>query len=231
MSQQPTPPEPKPSALAKVQQFWQTLQPILVKVWQTALTVAKQTKAFWDTTFPKVQRWWAATLPSIRKLLPETWNAKIADWMITSGAIAIVILLFWITTSLVFPHRAVAQSPKAPATQPAPKIKAPDPSKLLAIQNQLAETATPYGELIDTVRVQPQRNRLIVQVSDSWYGLAAGQQDQWANELFKRSLKLKYAELELVDGADKLVARSPVVGDKVVVLWRQMGESLARTAP
>jgi hypothetical protein len=233
--EQPTPPEstpvpspaspPAPSAaksstLQKAQQVWQNVQPVLVKIWETTVQLAKQAKVFWETTQPKVQRWWSATLPKIRGILPRAWNEKLTDWMITSGAIALVVLLFWLTTTILFPHRSVAAKiPPAAKSAPAFKVAPPDPSKLVAIQNQLTETAVPYGEgLVDTVRVQPQRNRLTVQVGDGWYGLEVMQQDQLANEWFKRSLKLKYSQLDLVDAADKLLARSPVVGPKMVVL-------------
>jgi hypothetical protein len=237
--EQPTPPEPtpaspapqkKPSSLQQVRQVWQTVQPVLVKLWETTLHWAKQAKAFWDTTQPKVQRWWEATLPRIRGILPQAWNEKLTDWMITSGAIALVVLLFWLTTSLLFPHRVVAKAPPAAAT-PVAKVTPIDPGKLTSIQNQLNETAVTYGEaLVDAVRVQPQRQRLTVQVSDSWYGLSATQQDQLANDWFKRSLKLKYSQLDLVDAAGQMLARSPVVGSKMVVLQRSLAVARSNTA-
>jgi hypothetical protein len=220
---EPTPPQ-KPSTLQQVKQVWQTVQPVLVKVWETTVQLAKQAKSFWETNQPKVQRWWEATLPKVRGLLPQKWNEKLTDRMITTGALASVILLLWIATSLLFPHRAVtAETPPAAKVAPVTKVAPVAPGKLMNIQNQLTEAAATYGEgLVDTVRVQPQRNRLAVQVSDGWYGLGATQQDQLANDCFKRSLKLKYSQLDLVDAAGQMVARSPVVGSKMVVLQRSM---------
>jgi hypothetical protein len=232
----------KPSTLQQAKQVWQTVQPVAVKIGSTTVELGRKARDFWSVTQPKVQRWWSATLPKIRGILPQAWNDKLADWMITSGAIALLVMLFWITTSLLFPSRpVVAKVPPAevvvPKNTPAPKAAPIDANKLTAIQNQLAEVAEPYApelptvpgmenpeipapKLIDWVRANPNRDLLTVQVADDWYELAAVQQDGLANDLFKRSLKLKFEQLELVDAAGKSLARSPVVGSKMVVLRR-----------
>jgi hypothetical protein len=229
----------KTSTLQQAKQVWATVQPAAVKIGSTAVELGKKARDFWTVTQPKVQRWWGATLPKIRGVLPQTWNDKLADWMITSGAIALLVVLFWITTSLLFPSRPVVAKapPSVVATKNAPKSVPIDPSKLTAIQNQLAEVANPYApqpptvpgmenpeiaapKLIDWVRAN--RDRLTVQLGDGWYELASAQQDGLANDLFKRSLKLKFEQLELADAAGKVLARSPVVGSKMVVLRRDL---------
>jgi hypothetical protein len=235
---QPTKPSTKPSTLQQAKQIWATVQPAAVKIGSTTVELGRKARDFWTVTQPKVQRWWGATLPKIRGILPQTWNDKLADWMITSGAIALLVVLFWITTSLLFPDRpVVAKAPPAVITRNAPKSAPIDANKLTAIQNQLAEVANPYApqpptvpgmenpematpKLIDWVRAN--RDRLTVQLGDGWYELESAEQDGLANDLFKRSLKLKFGQLELADAAGKVLARSPVVGSKMIVLRRDL---------
>jgi hypothetical protein len=235
---QPTKSSTQPSTLQQAKQIWATVQPAAVKIGSTTVELGRKARDFWTVTQPKVQRWWGATLPKIRGVLPQAWNDKLADWMITSGAIALLVVLFWITTSLLFPSRpVVAKAPPAVVTRNAPKSAPIDANKLTAIQNQLAEVANPYApqpptvpgmenpemaapKLIDWVRAN--RDRLTVQLGDGWYELESAQQDGLANDLFKRSLKLKFEQLELADAAGKVLARSPVVGSKMIVLRRDL---------
>ncbi len=225
----------KASTLQQVKQFLQTARSVATTLGSTAVQLGKQVRAAWNVIQPKVQRGWEAILPKIRGILPQAWNNRLTDRMMTSGAIALSVLLFWLTISLLFPGRpTVAKTPPAGVVARAPKT-AFDPAKLTAIQNQLIEAAEPYApalnasgleapKLIDWVRVNSSKEQLRVQMGDGWYGLDSAQQDQLANELWKRSLKLKFkfSQLELIDAAGKQLARSPVVGAKMVVLRRQL---------
>jgi hypothetical protein len=230
---------PDASTLQKVKQFGQTVQSVAIAIGSTAVQWGKQVRSGWNVIQPKVQRWWEATLPKIRGILPQAWNDRLTDRMMTSGAIALLVFLFWLTTSLLFPSRpTVAKTPPAGVVARAPKVTPLDPAKLTAIQNQMAEVAKPYApsqdasgldvsdldapKLIDRVRVNSNKERLMVQMGDGWYTLDAAQQDQLANDLWKRSLKLKFSQLDLTDAAAKQLARSPVVGSKMVVLRREL---------
>jgi hypothetical protein len=248
MSQDQTPsPEPKsskpspspapaapPSPLQQGQKLWQKVQPLLSRLVSTVIQLGKQARVGWAATQPKVQRWWETVLPKIRGVLPQAWNDKLTDWMITAGAIALLSVFFWVTTSLLFPDRpTVAKTPPAAISKNAPQAAPLDEGKLAAIQSQLAEVAAPYApsleadalgapRVIDWVRANLGRQRLTVQLADLWYGLEAAQQDELADDLWKRSLKLKYSQLELADAAGQELARSPVVGSKMVVLRREL---------
>lgn len=221
------------STLQKVGQFWRTTKSVVITIGSTAVQWGKQVRAGWDVIQPKVQRLWGATLPKIRRVLPQSWNDKLTDRTMTSGAIALLVVLFWITTSLLFPHRpSLAKTPPADVVTRAPKVTPLDPAKLTEIQNQMAEVAAPYApmgttgldapKLIDAVRTNSNKERLILQMGDGWYGLDSAQQDQLADDLWKRSLKLKFSQLEIADAAGKQLARSPVVGSKMVVLQREL---------
>jgi hypothetical protein len=227
------------STLQKVKQFGQTVKSVAIAIGSTAVQWGKQVRSGWNVVQPKVQSWWGATLPKIRGILPQAWNDRLTDRMMTSGAIALSVLLFWLTTSLLLPGRpTVAKTPPAGVVTRAPKVAPLAPAKLTAIQNQMAEVAEPYApgldgsgldasgleapKLIDRVRVNSNKERLMVQMGDGWYALDSSQQDQLANDLWKRSLKLKFSQLELADAAGKQLARSPVVGSKMVVLRRDL---------
>ena len=218
----------KASTLQQVKQLWQTVQSVLIKTGSTTVQLGKQARAWWNVAQPKVQRWWGATLPKIRGILPQSWNDKLTDRMMTSGAIALLVVFFWLTTSLLFPSRpTVAKTPPAGMARTS-KVAPLDPAKLAEIQTQMAEVAEPYApsldapKLIDGVRANTNKERLTVQMGDGWYGLDPAQQDQLANDLWKRSLKLKFSQLAIADAAAKQLARSPVVGSKMVVLRREL---------
>ncbi|NJR39215.1 MAG: hypothetical protein HC781_10770 [Leptolyngbyaceae cyanobacterium CSU_1_4] len=260
-SPDPQPSEPSPSvapasaqaspkvstpatSLQKVKQFWQTAQSLILTLGSTAVQLGKQVRSAWNVIQPQVQRWWEAILPKIRGILPQAWNDRLTDRMMTSGAIALSVFLLWLGTSLLFPSRpTVAKTPPASVVTRAPKAPSFDPKKLTAIQDQLAEVAAPYAaglsapgldgsgldgsgldapKLIDWVRVNANKALLKVQLGDGWYGLDSAQQDQLANDLLKRSLKLQFSQLELADAAGQPLARSPVVGSKMVVLRRSL---------
>ena len=227
------------STLQKVKQFWQTARSLVITIGSTAVQWGKQVRAMWNVIQPKVQRWWGATLPKIRGILPQTWNDRLTDRMMTGGAIALSVFFFWLTTSLLFPNRpTVAKTPPAGVIAPAAKVSPLAPAKLAEIQNQMAEVAEPYAlslntpgldasgldapKLIDWVRSNSRKERLTIQMGDGWYGLDAAQQDQLTNDLWKRSLKFKFSQLEVADAAGKQLARSPVVGSKMVVLRREL---------
>lgn len=221
------------STLQKVKQFWQTAQSVVITIGSTAVQLGKQVRAAWNVIQPKVQRLWGATLPKIRGILPQAWNDRLTDRMMASGAIALSVFFFWVTTSLLFPSRpTVAKTSPTGVIGHVPKSSF-DPTKLAAIQNQIVEVAEPYApslaesgldapKLIDWVRVNLSKERLTVQMGDGWYRLDSAQQDQLANDLLKRSLKLKFSQLEVADAAGKELARSPVVGSKMVVLRREL---------
>ncbi len=222
------------STLQKVKQFWQTVRSLAITIGSTAVQWGKQARAVWNVIQPKVQRWWGATLPKIRGILPQAWNDRLPDRVMTGGAIALSVVFFWLAASLLLPSRpTVAKTPPAGVVTRAPKVAPIDPAKLTAIQNQLVEVAEPYApspsasgldapKLIDWVRGNSNKERLTVQLGDGWYGLNTAQQDQLANDLWKRSLKLKFSQLDIADAAGKKLARSPVVGSKMVVLQREL---------
>jgi hypothetical protein len=191
-------------------------------------------------SFRSLEAFWDATLAKIRSLLPAAWNQKLSDWVLT-GAIAGTIVVILVTTAAILPDTP-AQVAKAPPNtiEAPPELKAPKPpqpvevelppapeltpeqSLIAAIQNQVAEITNQYGNgLIQSIEANFDGSRLIVKVSDGWYNLKESQQNKLADEILSRSNELDFSKLQITDLAGTLLARSPVVGTKMVILKRQ----------
>ena len=109
-----------------------------------------------------------------------------------------------------------------PMAQPAPK-PAPKPALDLAeIQVELEAAATAVApDLISAVQAPLALAKLQVKLQPAWYDLSSPQQDSLGQKLWARAQARNFGRLELQDEAGALVARSPVVGDSIVVLKRQ----------
>jgi hypothetical protein len=59
-----------------------------------------------------------------------------------------------------------------------------------------------------------------VKISDIWYNLEKSQQDKLAAEILQRSQELNFIHLEIVDYQKKIIARSPVVGNEMIIFNR-----------
>ncbi|MBD2162555.1 hypothetical protein H6F46_17845 [Limnothrix sp. FACHB-1083] len=124
----------------------------------------------------------------------------------------------------------VGVSETTPVSSPPPKLeRSPEQQLIAAIQDETSEIATRYGDqaLVDSIQADFRASRLIVTVpADLWYGLGDRNQDRFAADLLKRSRRLDFNKLELQDREGQLLARSPVVGDRVVIFQRSAeGES------
>jgi uncharacterized small protein (DUF1192 family) len=111
--------------------------------------------------------------------------------------------------------------PVVPSPSPPPLKLTPEQTLIARIQNQVAAISNQYANgLVQSVQANFRSSRLIVHVSNGWYGLSRSQQDKLARELLSRSQNLDFLKLELVDDAGKLLARSPVVGTEMIILKR-----------
>ncbi|MBI4779972.1 MAG: hypothetical protein HY785_01475 [Oscillatoriophycideae cyanobacterium NC_groundwater_1537_Pr4_S-0.65um_50_18] len=180
-----------------------------------------------------LQSWWVVILPKLRTGLPEPWKTKLPNQVLTAIALLFVLSFLSITFALL-PGKppALVEAPYVPSSgspnglpsdsSPAKPAQTADFNRLIKIQDQLAEIAMPYSEgLVESVRAT-RHNRLKVTLSNAWYALEPDQQDKLANEVLKRSQKLKFNQLELTNAEGVLLARSPVVGSGVLMLERTL---------
>ncbi len=101
-----------------------------------------------------------------------------------------------------------------------PKLT-PEQSLIAAIQKEVTELTNQYSEgLIGKIEANFLRSRLIVTIGEQWYSLSNQEQDNLATNILERARSLDFRKLELVDTTGELIARSPVVGNDVIILQR-----------
>lgn len=128
--------------------------------------------------------------------------------------------------TIILPSELVAPAnPQAVVIADAPSpepLLTPEQSLIAAIQTQVAEISDRYSEdLITSVEANFLSGHLLVTVSNDWYELDYSRQNKLANDMLDRSLQLDFQKLEVVDGNGVLIARSPFVGDKMIILTRE----------
>lgn len=189
--------------------------PIVIRVIGKFLQVLLQGLSY-------LRAWWLTVLPKIRARLPEPWKTQLPEPVLTAIAILSLVFVLGITTNLFADHSApVAKTPNIEQPSKQPQPVAPDPDKIARLQNQITEITDQYSEgLLQSIRLNDRRHLLTVHLTNDWYRLSANQQNQLAEEMLKRSRKLKFDRLEFTDPEDSLVARSPVVGSEMLILER-----------
>ncbi|MGL6284107.1 MAG: hypothetical protein ACRC2J_17015, partial [Microcoleaceae cyanobacterium] len=97
----------------------------------------------------------------------------------------------------------------------------PEQYLVISIKNQIADITNRYGGgMVDSIQVNFLSGLLVIQVTDDWYDLDKTAQNQLANNLFKQAQDLDFTKLQIADNTGKLVARSPVVGEQMIILAR-----------
>lgn len=104
----------------------------------------------------------------------------------------------------------------------------PEQSLISAIQKEVTVLTNQYSEgLIGKIEANFLRSHLMVTIGEQWYGLSYQEQDNLAADILKRAKSLDFRKLELFDATGDVIARSPVVGNDVIILKRnpQMREN------
>ena len=102
----------------------------------------------------------------------------------------------------------------------------PEQSLVAALGSKIAALTQKYpSELFDLVEVNLPQNSLTVNVTDDWYELDPARQAKLANEVLERSRRLSFAKLKLQDHRGTLVARNPVIGDRIIIVQDSLESS------
>lgn len=111
-----------------------------------------------------------------------------------------------------------------PEPTPTPTLElTPEQNLIASIENQVAEISDRYAdELIQSIQVNFHGSRLTIKVGNDWYNLKQPQQDNLATRMLERSKELDFSDLEITDPQGTVLARSPVVGNDIVILKRQV---------
>lgn len=127
--------------------------------------------------------------------------------------------------------RTIPALPDSGAIASPPPSRPPDQPLVAAIQDQVTAITDQYSErLIQSVRANFRSSRLIVILGDGWYTLSPSTQDKLSTEILKRANTLNFIKLELTDADGALVARSPVIGDSMIILKRDVDGTVTGSA-
>jgi hypothetical protein len=113
---------------------------------------------------------------------------------------------------------------------PTPVVElTPEQTLLAAIENQFSDISVAVkntkdknivSQLIKPINANFRTSNLTLKINDIWDKLEKSQQDKLAAEILQRSQELNFIHLEVVDFQEKLIARSPVVGNKMIIFKR-----------
>ena len=115
------------------------------------------------------------------------------------------------------------------SASPAPKPLSPQARKQQKLQTQLEraiaqsfpESKDPSnGSLIAKLEPKTSNQSLAITLNNSWYQLDPTEQDGIAAAIWSQKGPLKLKGIQLQDATGKTIARSPVVGDQMVIVRR-----------
>ncbi len=115
-----------------------------------------------------------------------------------------------------------AAEPDAPpmSMEPAPVIV--DGERIAKIQSQLTDSSILNAQrVVDSVQADFTRNQLTLIFNGDWYRLSDYDQTQLTQALMQQSQALEFADIQCLTPEGDVLARSPVVGNSMVILQRE----------
>lgn len=120
------------------------------------------------------------------------------------------------------------QPPALPSPSPTP-APSPDPAiapvvgdRIAQIQAQITDSSILNApRVIDSVQADLVNDRLTLVVNGDWYRLSDYDQTQLAQALKEQSQTLSFKDLQLQTRDGAVIARSPVIGEQMVILQRE----------
>ncbi|HLP91894.1 MAG TPA: hypothetical protein VK184_25305 [Nostocaceae cyanobacterium] len=106
-----------------------------------------------------------------------------------------------------------------PTPTPEPVIElTPEQALIVTIQNQVGEISNSFSvNLIKSIQANFRTNDLTIWVNDAWDTLEKSQQNKLAQEILQLSRQLDFTHLEIFDSQNQLIARSPSVGNTIII--------------
>lgn len=164
-----------------------------------------------------------ATVPPVEEVIPP--KSVIEPEIIPKSVIEPEVIPTPVVEPEVIPTPVIETEPT-----PIPVIElTPEQALLAAIENQFSEISVSVkntkdkniiSQLIKPLQANFRTSDLTVKISDIWYNLEKSQQDKLAAEILQRSQELNFIHLEIVDFQEKIIARSPVVGNEMIIFNR-----------
>jgi hypothetical protein len=164
-----------------------------------------------------------ATVPPVEEVIPP--KSVIEPEIIPKSVIEPEVIPTPVVEPEAIPTPVIETEPT-----PTPVIElTPEQALLAAIENQFSEISVSVkntkdkniiSQLIKPLQANFRTSDLTVKISDIWYNLEKSQQDKLAAEILQRSQELNFIHLEIVDFQEKIIARSPVVGNEMIIFNR-----------
>lgn len=136
-----------------------------------------------------------------------------------------------------FPDSPEPAKPSAPASKPIQLT--PEQQLIAAVRSQISDVARPYEDchrsglnltqqeecseenrFVTRISANFEADLLRVEITPQWYDLDGRERSKLANGLWSQAQRLDFSHVEIVDQQGVLVARSPVVGNDVIILRR-----------
>ena len=101
-----------------------------------------------------------------------------------------------------------------------PKLSfTPEQNLVATLNKKISELVETYPqEFIEDVRINLPGSSLLVRVGNDWYDLDESERNSLGNEILERSRAFSFEKLELQDNLGTLVARSPVIGENIILI-------------
>ena len=164
-----------------------------------------------------------ATVPPVEEVIPP--KSVIEPEVIPTPVVEPEVIPTPVVEPEVIPTPVIETEPT-----PIPVVElTPEQTLLAAIENQFSEISISVkntkdkniiSQLIKPLQANFRTSDLTVKISDIWYNLEKSQQDKLAAEILQRSQELNFIHLEVVDFQEKIIARSPVVGNEMIIFNR-----------
>ncbi len=170
---------------------------------------------------------WTAMLYQLRRILPLPIR-QLSDALLTTIIVVVVTVTIWFVDGIL----AAPLQPQI-VTTPAPSHTnlndtrvssqtSPEQAFIDAIQTQLSDITSQYpDDIIQTLQVDFPRDLAIVRLNPVWYLIGDAQQDLVTDRMWLQAKANHFSKLELQDAQGHSIARSPVVGQHMVILQRR----------
>lgn len=196
----------------------------------TSLAMAEVTSTQVVTEQPTTKKELDLTSQTDLKIAPETVESKKLEAtetlipeeiIITEPASEAATEIEIITPEVKSPEK-ITPKIKPVKTLEKPRIQfTPEQNFIAAIENKVAKISSSYEpELLTTIEADFNSNKLLITVNEQWYEFSSDRQDKISNEILKRSRKLAFDKVIIQNTKGELLARSPVVGNNMVIFKR-----------
>lgn len=119
------------------------------------------------------------------------------------------------------PSEITAPEPPKPLIlePPVPVVLTPEQNLVASIQGEINSLTKQFPEgLVSSLQANFVDSILTIIVDEDWYNLNESKQTELADSVWKRSQELDFKKIEIKDLDKEVVARSPVIGDNVIII-------------